>query len=123
MEGSADPLEAVLEGSADPLEAVLEGLADPLEAVSEGSADPLEADLEGLGGSAELLEAVLEGSAEPLAEELVTDSHGTQAWADAGPDFLEEAWVPTNTDPGPPEARTLDSAVLNGQSEKTHTHH
>ena len=108
MEGLADPLEAVLEGSADPLEAVLEGLAEPLGAI--------------LGGSAELLEAVLEGSAEPLAEELVTDSHGTQAWADAGPDFLEEAWVLTNTDPGPPEASTLDSAILSEQSEKTHTH-
>ena len=94
MEGSADPLEAVLEGSADPLEAVLEGSADPLEAVLEGLAEPLGAVL---GGSAELLEAVLEGSAEPLTGELITDSHGTQAWADAGPDFLEEAWVLTNT--------------------------
>ena len=53
-----------------------------------------------------------------LVVELVTDLHGTRASADAGPDFQEEAWVPVNIDLGPPEACTLDSAVLSGRSEK-----
>ena len=49
--------------------------------------------------------AVLEGSAEPLCElfEHVAVSHGTRASADAGPVFPEEAWVPVDVDPGPPE--------------------
>ena len=31
------------------------------------------------------------------------DSRCTRASAEAGPDFPEEAWVPVDTDPGPPE--------------------
>ena len=55
------------------------------------------------------------GSAEPLSvsEEHLADSHGTRASADTVPDFLE-----VDTDPGPPEERTLDSVVLNGRSKK-----
>ena len=50
-------------------------------------------------------DAVLEGPAEPLSDsEPVADSHGTRGSADAGPDFPERAWVPADTDPGPPEA-------------------
>ena len=43
----------------------------------------------------------------------------TQALADTVLDFLKEAWVPVDTDPGPPEECTLDSIILNGRSEKT----
>ena len=55
------------------------------------------------------------GSAEPLSvsEEHLADSHGTRASADTVPDFPE-----VDTDPGPPEERTLDSVVLNGRSKK-----
>ena len=104
--GSAESLEAVSEGSAETLEAVLEGSAETLEAVLGGSAETLEAVLE---GSAETLEAVLEGSAETIADkpsEPLTDSHCIWASADTGPDFPGEAWVPANTDPGPPKAQT-----------------
>ena len=60
------------------------------------------------------------GSAEPLEPfEPVADSHGTRMSADAGPDFPEEAWVPADTDPGPPEARILDCTVPSGWSENT----
>ena len=78
-------------GSAEPLGALLEGAAESLDAI--------------LGGLAELLEAILGGSGEPLSisEEYLEDSHGTQASADTVLDFPEEAWVPVDTDPGPPE--------------------
>ena len=33
------------------------------------------------------------------------DSHSARASAEAGPDFPEEAWVPVDTDPGPPETQ------------------
>ena len=74
-----------------------------------------------MGGLAESLEAVLGGSAEPLSvsEEHLADSHGTRASADTVLDFPEETWVPVDTDPGPPEERTLDSFVLSGRSENT----
>ena len=70
---------------------------------------------------AEPLEAVLGGSAEPLfvSEEHLADSHGTRASADTVLDFPEEARVPVDTDPGPPEERTLDSVVPSGRSENT----
>ena len=72
-------------------------------------------------GLAEPLEAVLEGSTESLSvsEEHLADSYGTRASADTVLDFPEEALVPVDTDPGPPEERTLDSVVLSGRSENT----
>ena len=97
--------------------AVFKGPSEPLGALSEGAAEPLDAILLVL---VEPLEAVLGGSAEPLSvsEEHLADSHGTRASADTVLDFPEEAWVPVDTDPGPPEERTLDSVVLSGRSEK-----
>ena len=98
---------AVFKGPAEPLGALLEGAAEPLDAI--------------FGGLAEPIEAVLGRSAEPLSvsEEHLADSQGTRASADTVLDFLEEAWVPADTDPGLPEERTLDSVVLSGQSENT----
>ena len=60
----------------------------------------------------------LGGSAEPLSvsEEHLADLYGTLASADTVPDFPEE--VPVDTDPGPPEERTLDSVILSGRSEE-----
>ena len=83
-------------------------------AVFKGPAEPL-------GGLAEPLEAVLGGLAEPLSvsEEHLADSHGTRVSADTVLDFLEEAWVPVDTDLGLPYERTLDSVVLSGWSENT----
>ena len=70
---------------------------------------------------AEPLEAILGGSAEPLSvsKEHSVDLHGTRASADTILDFPEEAWVPVDTDPGPPEEHKLDSVILSGQSENT----
>jgi len=85
-----------LEGAAEPLDAIFWGLAEPLEAVLEGSAEPLS-----------------------VSEEHLADSYGTRASADTVLDFPEEALVPVDTDPGPPEERTLDSVVLSGRSENT----
>ena len=96
FKGPAEPLDAVFKGPAEPLRPVLEGTAKPLEVVLEGSAEPL------------------------TVSELFAGSHGTRASADAGLDLPEEAWVPADTDPGPPEERTEDRAVLSGRSEKTH---
>ena len=97
--------------------AVFNGPAEHLGALLEGAAEPLDAILWGL---AELLEAVLGGSAEPLSvsEEHLADSHGTWASADTVFGFPEEALVPADTDPGPPEERALDSVVLSGCSGK-----
>ena len=47
------------------------------------------------------------------------DSHSARASAEAGPDFLEEAWVPVDTDPGPPETSTTEWTVCSGVSEET----
>ena len=85
-----------MEGAAEPLDAILWGLAEPLEAVLGGSAEPLS-----------------------VSEEHLADSHGTRASADTVLDFPEEARVPADTDPGPPEGRSLDSVVLSGRSENT----
>ena len=97
----------VFRGPAEPLGVLLEGAAKPLDAI--------------LGGLADHLEAVLGGSAEPLSisEEHLADSHRTQASADTVLDFLEEAWVLADTDPGLPDEHTLDSVILSGQSENT----
>ena len=84
-----------MEGATEPLDAILWGLAEPLEAV--------------LGGSAESLSV----SGEHLA-----DSHRTRASVSTVPDFPEEAWVLVDTNPGPPEERTLDSVVLSGRTRK-----
>ena len=98
--------------------AIFKGPAELLGALLEGAAEPLDAILWGL---AESLEAVLGGSAEPLSvsEEHLADLHGTRASADTVLDFPEEARVPVDTDPGPPEECTLDSVVLSGRSENT----
>ena len=98
--------------------AVFKGPTEPLGALLEGAAEPLDAILWGL---AEPLEAVLGGSAEPqfVSEEHLADSHGTRALADTILDFPEEARVPADTDPGPPEGCRLDSVVLSGRSENT----
>ena len=85
FKGPAEPLGALLEGSAEPLNAILWGLAEPLEAVLGGSAKPLS-----------------------VSEEHLADSLGTRASADTVLDFPEEARVPVDTDPGPPEEGTLD---------------
>ena len=85
-----------MKGAAEPLAAILWGLAEPLEAVLGGSAEPLS-----------------------VSEEHLADSHGTRTSADTVVDFPEEARVPVDTDPGPPEERTLDSVVLSGRSENT----
>ena len=99
LEGEVSSFEAtVFKGPVEPLGALLEGAAEPLDAILWGLAEPLE--------------AVLWGSAEPLhVSEHLTDSHGTRASADTVPDFPE-----VDTDPGPPEERTLDSVVLCGRS-------
>ena len=47
------------------------------------------------------------------------DLHSPRASADASPDFLEEAWVLADTNPGPPEACIEDWTVLSGWCEKT----
>ena len=98
---------AVFKGPAEPLGALLEGAAEPLDAI--------------FGGLVEPLEAILGGLAEPLSisEEHLEDSHGTQASADTVLDFPDEAKVPVDTDPGPPEEHMLDSVVLSGRSENT----
>ena len=93
--GPVKPLGALLEAAAEPLDAVLWGLVEPLEAVLGGSAEPLS-----------------------VSKEHLADSHGTRVSADTVLDFPEEAWVPVNTDPGPPEECTLDSVILSGRSEK-----
>ena len=85
-----------MEGAAEPLDAILWGLAEPLEDILGGSAEPLS-----------------------ISEEHLADSHRTQASADTVLDFLEEAWVPVDTNPGPPEEHTLDSVILSGHSENT----
>ena len=95
LKGPAEPLGALLEGAAEPLAAILWGLAEPLEAVLRGSAEPLS-----------------------VSEEHLADSHGTRASADTVLCFPEEARAPVDTDPGPPEERTLDSVVLSGRSEE-----
>ena len=79
-------------------------------AVFKGPAEPLGVLLE---GAAEPLDAILWGLAEPLSvsEEHLADSHGTRALADTVLDFPEEARVPVDTYPGPPEEHTLDSPV------------
>ena len=61
------------------------------------------------------------GSAEPLSisKEHLGDLHGTRASADTVLDVPEEAQVPVDTNPGPPQERTLDSVVLSGRSENT----
>ena len=63
----------------------------------------------------------LGGIGEPLSvsKEHLADSQGTRASADIVLDFPEEALVPVDTDPGPPEERTFDSVVLSGCSENT----
>ena len=94
FKGPAEPLGALLEGTVEPLDAILWGLAEPLEAVLWGSAEHLS-----------------------ISEEHFADSHGTRASADTVLDFPEEAWVLVDTNPGPPEERTLDSVVLSGRSE------
>ena len=96
FKGPAEPLGALLEGAAEPFDALLWGLAEPLDAVLQGSAQPLS-----------------------ISKEHLADSHGTQVLADTICYFLEEAWVPVDTDPGLPEERTLDSVVLSGRSENT----
>ena len=96
---------AVFKGRAEPLGALLEGATEPLDAIFLGLAEPLEAFL---GGSAELLS---------VSEEHFAGSHGTRVLADTVLDFPAEAWVPADTDPGPPEERMLDSVVLSGRSE------
>ena len=85
-----------MEGAAKSLDAIFWGLAEPQEAV--------------LGGSAESLS---------ISEEHLVDLHGTRASADTILNFLEEAWVLADTDPGLPDKRTLDSVILSGQSENT----
>ena len=87
---------AVFKGPAEPLGALLEGAAEPLDAIFGGLAEPLS-----------------------VSEEHLADSHGTWVSADTVLDFPEEAWVPVDTDPGPPEEHTLDSVILSGQSENT----
>ena len=47
------------------------------------------------------------------------DSHSARASAEAGPDFPVEAWVPVDTDPGPPETNTTEWTVCTGASEET----
>ena len=47
------------------------------------------------------------------------DSRKARASAEAGPDFPEEAWVPVDTDPGPPETCTTEWTVCTGVSEET----
>ena len=47
------------------------------------------------------------------------DLHSARASAEAGPDFLEEAWVPVDTDPGLPETSTTEWTVCTGMSEET----
>ena len=96
FKGPAEPLGALLEGAAKPLDAIFWGLAEPQEAVLGGSAEPLS-----------------------ISEEHLADSHGTRASANTVLDFLEEAWVPADTDPGLPDERTLDSVILSGRSENT----
>ena len=77
FKGPAEPLGALLEGAAEPLDAILWGWAEPLEAVLGESAEPLS-----------------------ISKEHLADLHGTRVLADTVLDFLEEAWVPVNTDPG-----------------------
>ena len=55
----------------------------------------------------------------PASEEHLADLHGTRASADTVLSFMEEAWVLVDTDPGPPEERTLDSVILSGHSQNT----
>ena len=86
----------VFKGAAEPLGAILWGLAEPLEAVLGGLAEPLSA-----------------------SEEYLADSHRTWASANTVLNFPEEAWIPVDTDPGPPEERTFDSVILSGRSENT----
>ena len=89
LEDDESPFEAeVFKGPADSLGALLEGAPEPLDAILWGLAEPLE--------------AVLRGSAESLH---VSEEHLA--------DFPE-----VDTDPEPPEERTLDSVVLCGRSEK-----
>ena len=47
------------------------------------------------------------------------DSHSARASDEADPDFPEEAWVPVNTDPGPPETFTTEWTVCTIMSEET----
>ena len=44
------------------------------------------------------------------------DSHSTRVSVEAGPDFPEEAWVPVDTDPGPPETCTTELTACSGAS-------
>ena len=47
------------------------------------------------------------------------DSRSARASAEAVSDFLEEAWVPVDTDPGPPEISATEWTVCSGVSEET----
>ena len=91
--------------SAEPLGAILEGMAKPLGAHLEESAKHLE--------TADFFK--------PLApcESEATDSHSTQALAEASPDFQEKAWVLEHTNLGPLEVCKPEQIVLRGQSKDT----
>ena len=39
------------------------------------------------------------------------DSHNARTSVEAGSDFQEKAWVPVDTDPGPPETYTTERTV------------
>ena len=47
------------------------------------------------------------------------DSHSARASIEADPDFPKEAWVPADTDPGPPETSTIEWTVCTGVSEES----
>ena len=47
------------------------------------------------------------------------DSHSARASIEADPDFPKEAWVPVDTDQGPPETCTTEWTVCTGMSEET----
>ena len=47
------------------------------------------------------------------------DSCSARALAEAGPDFPEEAWVPVDTDQGPPGTSATETTVCTGVSEET----
>ena len=47
------------------------------------------------------------------------DSHSARASVEAGPDFPEEAWVPVDTDQGPPGTSATETTVCTGVSEET----
>ena len=47
------------------------------------------------------------------------DLQSAQALAEAGPDFPEEAWVPVDADPRPPETYTTEWTVWTRVSKET----